>query len=618
MQSSRPLSRRILAACALLGVALVCLTGCDRSNDSNSGDVAGVAGTGNAGRVAGVVRLADLGVQADTRLLRVEAGRSMLVSSRPTDSAGVFVYDSIPTGTYTVEAWQGGLLAGRSAEFVVTKVTSQIVIVLVKPVFVHLDLRALGNVDSAYLDYPGNPVLKSDSLWTLRDVAVDSIGYNATLFTKVANGTGSGVWLSWKLANVGGRLELAGLVQGPVATIHSVDSGSYYPTRNTMALWTFDSITPDGRIKDLSPHRNDLALTYGGYLVSSPHGSALDFTRLPVYASIRLAKDSLPTNLQWWKSDYQTFRMRIKVGEPLKQAYQIFGSTHGLNVEITPDRQLHLSISSGNELEYFHYEYRSFPELIEIGTWTEIAITIDAKQNAIALWKNGIPAHVFAMHEVTAQYLKVARDTIVFTGIGAGNLRGPLAIDEMEISDTALPGPMKISQPISGECFGHYRTEFVSFGFNVASETDSALSMDTSELVDLGGVKSLYFKVIDSTKLALSEVVYSSLYIDLAEETTNPQRFAAYEAYSSFESKIARNIAPIAGIDYSSTPIGIATTEGLVLKWTLTTLAARWATDPRTNHGVVIQAVDKSQPAQSFKLQHNPNPPSPHLFVYFK
>lgn len=619
MQTSRPLSLRILAACTLLCAGLPGLLGCESLFGGVSGTGnAGVAGTGNAGRVAGVVRLADLGVQADTRLLRIEAGRSVLIRSVPTDSAGVFVYDSIPTGTYMVEAWQGGLLAGRSADFVVTKATSQIVIVLVKPVLVHLDLRALGTVDSAYLDYPGNPVFKSDSLWTLRDVAVDSIGYDATLFTKVADGSGARVWLSWKLTNVGGRLELAGLVQGPVATIHSVDSGSYYPTRHTMALWTFDSITPDGRIKDLSPNRNDLALTYGGYLVSSPHGSALDFTRLPVYAHIRFAKDSLPTNLQWWQSDYQTFRMRIKVGEPLKQAYQIFGSTHGLNVGITPDRQLHLSISSGNDLEYFHYEYRSFAELVDIGTWTEIAITIDSKQNAIALWKDGIPAPVFAMHDVSAQYRKVARDTIVFTGIGAGNLRGPLAIDEMEISDTALPSPMKISQPAGWLCFGHHRTEFESFAFNSANGTDSASSMDTSELVDLGGTKGIYFRMIDPTLIAWREVVYSYLHLDLAEGASNPLRFAAYEAYSSFESKIARNIAPVAGIDYATTPISIATTEGLVLELSLTKLVARWATDPSTNHGVVIQAVDKSQAAQSFKLQHYPNTASPHLVMYLK
>lgn len=578
----------------------------------------GVAGTGNAGRVAGVVQLQGTGVQAATRLLRIEESGSKIIGAQSTGTDGTFVYDSIATGTYVVEAWQNGQLSGKSARFHVSSSTTQIVVILLRPFLVHLDLRALGNVDSAYLDNPGNPVVKTDSLWTLRDVAVDPNGYSATLFTKVVDGTGAAVWLSWKLANVDGKLELAGLAPGKTVSIQSVDSGTYFPNRHTQALWSFDSITPDGRIKDFSPNRNDLALTYGGYLISSPHGRALDFSRLPVYASVRLAKDSLPTNLQWWQSDYQTFRMRIKVGEPLKQAYQIFGSTHGLNVEITPDRQLHLSISSGNELEYFHYEYRSFAELVEIGTWTEIAITIDAKQNAVALWKDGIPAPVFAMHDVSAQYLKVARDTIVFTGIGAGNLRGPLAIDEMEISDTAFPSPMKISQPTGWLCFGHHRTEFESFAFNSANGTDSASSMDTSELVDLGGTKGIYFRMIDPTLIAWREVVYSYLHLDLAEGASNPLRFAAYEAYSSFESKIARNIAPIAGIDYATTPISIATTEGLVLELSLTKLVARWATDPSTNHGVVIQAVDKSQAAQSFKLQHYPNTASPHLVMYLK
>lgn len=578
----------------------------------------GVAGTGNAGRVAGVVQLQGTGVQAATRLLRIEESGSKIIGAQSTGTDGTFVYDSIATGTYVVEAWQNGQLSGKSARFRVSSSTTQIVVILLRPFLVHLDLRALGNVDSAYLDNPGNPVVKTDSLWTLRDVAVDPNGYSATLFTKVVDGTGAAVWLSWKLANVDGKLELAGLAPGKTVSIQSVDSGTYFPNRHTQALWSFDSITPDGRIKDFSPNRNDLALTYGGYLISSPHGRALDFSRLPVYASVRLAKDSLPTNLQWWQNDYQTFRMRIKVGDPLKQAYQIFGSTHGLNVEITPDRQLHLSISSGNELEYFHYEYRSFAELVEIGTWTEIAITIDAKQNAVALWKDGIPAPVFAMHDVSAQYLKVARDTIVFTGIGAGNLRGPLAIDEMEISDTAFPSPMKISQPTGWLCFGHHRTEFESFAFNSANRTDSASSMDTSELVDLGGTKGIYFRMIDPTLIAWREVVYSYLHLDLADGASNPLRFAAYEAYSSFESKIARNIAPIAGIDYATTPISIATTEGLVLELSLTKLVARWATDPSTNHGVVIQAVDKSQAAQSFKLQHYPNTASPHLVMYLK
>lgn len=67
MQTSRILSVRILAAWALLGATL-CLTGCDKDSDN----IAGVTGTGNAGRVAGVVRLAGLGVQADTRLLRID------------------------------------------------------------------------------------------------------------------------------------------------------------------------------------------------------------------------------------------------------------------------------------------------------------------------------------------------------------------------------------------------------------------------------------------------------------------------------------------------------------------------------------------------------------------
>ncbi len=611
MQTSRPLPLRILAACTLLCAGLAGLLGCDD-------DVAGVTGTGNAGRVMGMVRLADQGIQADTRLLRIEAGRSTLVRSSPTDSSGVFVYDSIPTGTYLVEAWREGLLAGRSSEFVITKSTSQIVIVLVKPVLVHLDLRALGDVDSAYVDYPGNPVVKSDSLWTLRDVAVDSAGYNATLFTKVSDGTGSAVWLSWKLANVGGRLELAGLSQGPVATIHSVDAGSYYPTRHTMALWTFDSITPDGRIKDQGPHGNDLSLPYSGYLGASPHGRALQIAKMPVYASVRVSRDSLPNSLRWWNSDYQTIRLRIKITQPLTQAYRILGSTSGLNLTINADGQLHFSIQSGDSSSYIHYEYRSLANILEVGAWTEIAVTIDSKRNAIALWTNGAPAPVFAMHEVAAQFMKVANDTFTITGMGVGNLRAPLEIDEMEISDTAFANMEAISQPTIGLCFGHQRTEFVSFAFNSANGPDSVLSLDTSEIVEIGGDKGIYFKMIDTTQLAREEVVYSYLNFEQAEWTALPLKYAAYEAYASFEAKAARNIAPVAGIDYSATPIGMAATEGATLELSLTSLATRWASDPRSNHGVVIQAVDKSLPTRSFKLQHSPNPASPHFVVYVK
>ncbi len=619
MQTSRRLPLRILAVCALLCVGLSGLLGCETPFGGVSGTGnAGVTGTGNAGRVAGVVRLADLGVQADTRLLRIEAGRSTLARSTPTDSAGVFVYDSIPAGTYMVEAWKEGLLAGRSAEFVVTEATSQIVIVLVKPVLVHLDLRALGDVDSAYLDYPGNPVVKSDSLWTLRDVAVDSIGYDATLFTKVADGSGAKVWLSWKLTNVGGRLELAGLAQGPVATIHSVDAGSYYPTRHTMALWTFDSITPDGRIKDMGPHRNDLVLPYSGYLAPSPHGRALQIAKLPVYATIRVAQDSLPPTLQWWRSDYQTIRLRIKLTEPLTQAYRIFGCTAGLSISVNADRQLQLTILSGDESGSIHYEYRSLANLVEIGAWTEIAVTIDSKRNAIALWTNGAPAPVFALPEVPAQFVKVAHDTITITGMGKGNLRAPLEIDEMEITDTAFANLENISQPSLGYCFGHHRTEFVSFGFNSSSGTDSALMMDTSGIVDLGGAKGIYFKMIDTTQLAREEVVYSYLNFELAEWTGLALKYAAYEAYASFESKVARNIAPVAGVDYAATPISTATTEGATLELALTTLAARWATDPRSNHGVVIRSADTSQSDRPLKLQHYPNTASPHFVVYVK
>lgn len=597
---------------------MACLTGCDRSNDSNSGDVAGVAGTGNAGRVAGVVRLADLGVQADTRLLRVEAGRSTLVSSHPTDSAGVFVYDSIPTGTYTVEAWQEGLLAGRSAEFVVTSATSQIVIVLVKPVFVHLDLRALGNVDSAYLDYPGNPVFKSDSLWTLRDVAVDSIGYNATLFTKVANGTGTGVWLSWKLANVGGRLELAGLVQGPVATIHSVDSGSYYPTRHTMALWTFDSITPDGRIKDLSPHRNDLIIPYTNYLVPSPHGKALSLARLPMSPIVRVVGDTLPVSLQWWNSDYQTIRIRLKLDKPITEGYQIFGTYKGLLILINADRQLQLLTHSGDESNWFWYEYKTMTGFVDIGKWMEITITRDAQEQTFAVWKNETPMPLFAMEGFGVEFVKSARDTFEIAGGSWDLARGPFQFDEIEISDTMpLPGAL-FSQPCWSTIFGHAENEIRSFTFGSVNSSDSSLVIDSSSLVDVGSNRSLFMKIKDLSALSGQSIIYSVFSIDLSEWTATPQKYGIYKAYASFEEKIARKQIPKPGIDYSESPINLAKLTSTALEPIITTLTAEWAADTSKNHGVVIQPIDKSLPDRTFKIQHDPSIASPYLGVYMQ
>jgi len=592
-----------MSALCFLAAAMNMLLACDGPLPQSV-----VVGTGNAGRVAGAVTLNGVGILSSTRLIQIMPGNvNRLVGSSQTDSSGAFGFDSIPFGKYFVEAWQNGQISGRSSEFVLQDSLAKIIVVLVKPIYVSLDLRTLGMADSVYLNYPGNPAVQKDSIWEVRGLANDT----GLLYTRIADLAGGYAWLKWKLIESSGQVRLIGLNNSASLDQVSVDTSGYFPTKHTVALWNFDSISEtDSRVRDLSPYHNDLVLPSGKYLVPSPHKMALDLGALPLNPISRIACDSLPSSLQLARTGSQTIRMRLKLEALPIGLTQIVGTLQGFQIGLNDDGQVQVTSRVEAEAGTWDWNYFYSPiRTVGIGKWTDLTVTRTASGSGVSLWIDRSPVSLFSLQSPAMKIRELSNDTFGLSNSRWNGVRSRILLDELEISDSVeLPNGYGVRStfPIVPQLD---QREALSYSFNDAEGKDTVLRIDTSGILEIGGARNLYIKLTDLSEFAGRSVAYGNLrlILNLTDLVSQQQFYQVFRAYSTFEKKIATSKLPIPGVDYDTVAISSgynACSPCGLINFKLTSEMNEWAQNPNKNFGVVIKPRDKALPNVRFPVRY--------------
>ncbi len=582
-----------------VSATLLCLLACDDAPQ------VGVIGTGNAGRVAGSVKLGKQGILAATRLIQVrDDGTEVLVKSQSTDSNGAFLYDSVSAGAYYIEAWQNGRVSGQSERFEIVGTSKEVVVVLLKPVVVNIDLRSLGEVDSVYLDYPENQARRVDSIWSISTPFGDS----GLLHTRTLNPLGPPIWLIWKLSGNDNRLTLIKGSTKSSPTVTSVDTSSYFPDSYTMALWTFDTLNSDGILRDLGPFRNDFTMPQGDYLTPSPHNRALAIHKLPKSPFSYIASDTLPQVLQWWNSEFQTVRIRLKVDAEPSGNTQIFGTLNGFQIGI--NKALQIKVLVRMQVDPGVWDWNTFTTpvgTLELGKWLDIAITRSSKNSSFSVWKNNQPIPVYADVGPFGTFFKqVPLDTFSFCNSRWSMMGGQIFLDELEISSSKHSG-LDYSSQSTTRVFKDIRdSELSVFGFK-ANHSPSTFPVGNNDTITIGASQSLFLKLTSYTNLVDQDPVLAQLNIKFAD-SKSPSDFALFEAFPSFSEKLITQHQPVAAVDYSAIPECIGHPmkgEFDYVRFDITPLVNKWAKDTLTNHGIIIKPVDRTQPSRLIDLRSN-------------
>lgn len=574
----------------------------------------GVAGTGNAGRITGVVASNGSGIMAATRLLRFQDnGSATLVSTCSTDSSGAFGYESVQQGTYLVEAWQEGQLRGRSQKFFLRDSITNLVVILLQPQRIQLDLRSLGTIDSAYLDYPGNPVLPMDSLWNAQNLRGDS----GTLYTKIRGDDGGSTWLRWKLNTSSGRLILSSLSGYTTPPSGMLDTGAFFVTKHTLALWTFDSLSPGNRIKDLSGHHNDLVFPSGKFLVPSTHGKALDLAQLPSDPVARLVGDSIPKSLRWWESDHQTLHFRLRVGENIPSTAVFFGTTSTFRIAINRHNQVQVENSFGDlEPSLYYCTYLSPQNVIPVKQWFSLTLYRNVAQNTFSLWIDDKPVALYSLNPTLAKLNGNPADSIVFTNY-KWNRQPRIEVDEIEISDSIPSGEDLSTQVAHRQLVEVNSQELATFSFLEQNQGSTTFYADSSDTAWLGGFHDLYFRYKDFPKLLNRDISLAQLTLQVSGQSPLIyQKFTVHLIFQSFLDKIAKKEPPVAGVDFDSASASVAyvfKTGGIgYLNFDLTSIANNWSRNQDTL-GFVIRSENHGAPQIRINLKPT-SPSQPTLF----
>lgn len=591
-----------LSVLALLGAVLCSLIACDGIETQ-----AGVAGTGNAGRVRGVVLLGDNGVVAETRLIRIlPNGSESVVSSKSTDSTGGFVFDSVVTGKYRVEAWVDGVVTGSSKSFEIENSTKSIVVVLVKPLFVNIDLRSLGSVDSVYLNYPENFLRKRDSLWVMQNIQ----GVDGVLYTRVQNEIGGPTWLTWKYSNGTGQLELLTAGRSEFLRVQSVDTTAYFPTSRTRALWTFDSLTEDGRIRDLSGNDNDFLMPSGKFLVPALHGNGLDLGMVPGFPPPRVVGDSIPASLRWWEQKEQAIRLRIWLKERPKGVVQLLGTFSSFQIGVNEDLQLQVTSRTNVDAGAWDWSvYASSVGSVPVGAWVDILILRRFDSRSFEFWINQSPIPSYSLTFPLPQFRVVPQDTFVLSSERWNQVAVGVVIDEMEISDSSCYGKHSIGMQTTQPIFNKMSEgDFVSYSFDDDQDPAGSFFIDSSSEVSIGNGRSLFLKLVNVSGVFGRDPVKAQLTFQMADLVGEYQKYLAYQARASFGDVIAKGGQPIAGIDYDT----VSVSEAFVyragvefMRFNLTACLSQWAKDSSSNYGLVIKPMNSLLPHRIFKLRQD-------------
>jgi len=599
-------SRRVpggLAFAALLPM-LLSLAGCDTRT-------AGVIGTGNSGRITGKVVSQGQGVSVEVLLIRMDSSKAVLSDTTRSDDTGAFLFSHVASGGYRVEAWQNGKLAGQSGEFQLDGDLNGLLVVLVPLAQIQLDLSSLGTVDSVFLDNPGNPGTRSGTTWTIQALK-DSSG---ALYTLVEQSSGPAEWTAWDLHWVNGTVVIQGATNGSTAPfIRSVDTSAFFLTPHTVALWTFDSVTPDHRTLDLGANHLDLTLPSSAILVPSPHGKALEVSTLPpndpAATTATTAAGAMPTALQWETTGMQTIEMRFQLDTLPSDGFILLGSYLGPRITLTADRAIQVAMQSviaGGTTQW--QGITTLPAVIPVGRWVDIAVSIDQSQEEIFVWVDGTPQEIFSFG-TEVQAPDYVNDTQAPFSVGGGSWDsrvGAFQVDEVRISDTLVYGAGLPLQPSFSTTIGSPGAVGAGITFppagqgEVDSASPSALVGSSTGSTAVG--RYLWKPSIPAALLG-RQIVSATLTLWDASNPTGSQEFAVHRILKAWTPSTLASL-PISGsvaLDdqwVQSYPV----TCGWVLSgsrggipFDITSLVQAWVSDTASNQGILLRAYDESAP----------------------
>ncbi|HNC99927.1 MAG TPA: hypothetical protein PKW90_27620, partial [Myxococcota bacterium] len=163
-----------------------------------------------------------------------------------------------------------------------------------------------------------------------------------------------------------------------------IDSGAFLLGSHTVALWNFDSLLQTGEILDRSPFANHLRYDGTPQLVPSPHGKA--FSQSSGLAASVPRSGQLPPSLQWTRTGLMTWEIRFRMDTVPLSGMVVFGSKSGLRLWITGIGQLVVEspVHGADGIEIGSLV--SAPEVVPLGKWIDIAISVDAPNRQVYAW----------------------------------------------------------------------------------------------------------------------------------------------------------------------------------------------------------------------------------------
>lgn len=549
---------------------------------------AGVISTGNAGRIQGQVTKDSHGVLVLARLVKIQTALDSVADSVRTDTAGLFEFRDVGAGTYRVEAWQEGRLQGRSGEFKVEgSLVKDILVVLVKPIRFTLDLSRIGTVDSVFLDYPGNPAYKQGDLWSVQGL----LGASGTLYTHVLGTTGSN-WLAWEVVSEGDTLRIVGVSGSPNAPlIKQIDTSAFFLTSRTVALWTFDELTDEGLVPDLSGHGCDLWLPDSARLQASPHGKALVAKSLAGFEPAMTYDDSLPSALRWNRTGMETMEMRVKLDSASLGGYLLMGSYTGPNVGVTGSGGIGVYNQVTTTGANAWYGVVSEPNVLPVGRWMDIAVAMDRAHREIYLWLDGIPVSLYPY--VKADGLDWVIDSIYSFDVGGGSWDariGAFKVDEVRISDTLVFGRGLPTQPVFITTVG-----LVTTGRTGSTSCSSCTNFSMEATTTANGGFLLLKPDVPMT-LEGKGAVHATLTLRAAPSGVS-QNVHAHRLLKPASEIAAQQGPPVAGVDYEASPFAQGTQQtqssgGIQIDVSLA--VQKWLDHPDAIKGFLLKTADGS------------------------
>ncbi len=560
------------------------MIGCSREPDS------GVISTGNAGRIQGKTVFDNRGVQVSARLVLVRPGNDSLVDSLGTDTAGLFEFRDVRNGTYRVEAWREGRLQGRSGEFSVDQnLVKDILVVLVQPLHFLVDLSRIGDVDSVFLDYPGNPAYRQGEVWSIQGLK----GANGTLFTRLKNPDGVATWLSWEVRSVGDSLRIVGAASAPDAPfIRRIDTSAFFLTPHTVALWSFDKVEQNGTILDLSGNGNHLSVPDGIRLQPSPHGSALLARSLRANAPASTASP-LPATLRWSRTGTQTTELRVKLDSFSFDGYLLTSSYIGPRIGVSSSGGIgiyhQIQTATGNAW----FGFISKPNMLPVDRWLDISVGLDQARGEFYLWLDGRPVQLYPNADTENMGLVVDSTSPLYVGGGPWDARiGPVQIDEISISDTLVfgrgPGTLSVFT-------GVYGTR--SFGVTANSSCGACATFPIGSTPASNSGYLVLHPQIPQLRQG-NEVVQARIFVWATDASEN-RVYQMHRMLISPTEFAAKKSPPVAGVDFEALPFCRGTLQANSrggIPFDVSLAATEWFADPQSAKGVLIMAADGSAP----------------------